>query len=113
MSRQDEQLRHALRGYAAQITQTHPLPEASRVWLRAERRRRRMAIEQAERPLRIMQVVGLVCAALAAAWVLVRSGSLRQMPEIGTTGLMLGMAGAAMIVGGCWTMMVMGRRPLS
>ncbi|HEX4006521.1 MAG TPA: hypothetical protein VHX60_10130 [Acidobacteriaceae bacterium] len=113
MSRQDEQLRQALRGYAARITQTHSVPEASVVWLRAERRRRRIAIERAERPLRIMQMVGLVCAALAAAWWLVRSDSLRSVPEIGTTGVMLALAAAVMIVGGCWTMVVVGRRPLS
>jgi hypothetical protein len=113
MSRQDEQLRQALRGYAAQISQTHTAPEASLVWLRAERRRRRMAIERAERPLRIMQMVGLVCAALAAAWMLLRSGSLRTMPTIGTTGLVLALAGTLMIVGGCWTMVVASRRPLS
>lgn len=111
MSREDDGLRQALRGYAAEIAETHRAPEASAVWLRAERRRRRLAIERAERPLRIMQVVGLLCAACAAVWMLWRTDALHALPAIGTTGLMLGLAGAALVLGGCWTMVAASRRP--
>jgi hypothetical protein len=113
MSHQDEQFRQAMRGYAAGLLECQPLPPASVIWLRAERRRRRLAIERAERPLRIMQAVGLVCAVFAAVWMLYRAGTLNQLSTVGSRGLIWVVAGAMLMIGGCWTLVVVSRRPLS
>lgn len=113
MSLHDDQLRQALSTYATEISHTVAAPPASLIWLRAERRRRRVAIERAERPLLIMQVVGLVCAAFAAVWMLYRTVSSHQLPTISGTGLVLAAACTFLIVSGCWTMLVAGRRPSS
>ncbi|HSY01205.1 MAG TPA: hypothetical protein VK819_03595 [Acidobacteriaceae bacterium] len=111
MSVRDDQLRQAMRQYAAGIAETHTAPEASLIWFRAERRRRRMAIERAERPLRIMQIVGLLCALCAAGWLLYRSMS--TSAGIATPWLVLTISGAFLTVAGCWTMMSASRKPLS
>ena len=113
MSLHDDQLRQALSAYAADISDTCPAPQASVIWLRAERRKRRLAIERAERPLLIMQAVGLVCAAFAVAWMLYRTGSFQQLPTIGTTDLVLAVACTFLILTGCWTMLLASRRPTS
>ena len=117
-------LRQELRRYAAGIAATHAAPPASIVWLRAERRSRRLAIERAERPLRIMQVLGLVCAVFAAAWMLRQSGGLRALPgglralpggphllpAMGPTMVILAIATTILVIAGCWTMMSASRR---
>lgn len=113
MSLQDDKLRQALRGYAAVLAETHKAPEASLVWFRAERMRRRVAIERAERPLRIMQMVGVLCALCAAGWLLYRSVSASGSATIATPWLVLTIGGAFLIVAGCWTMMLASRKPLS
>lgn len=113
MSRNDDQLRQSLRAHAAKIAVGRPLPAASAIWLRAERRRRRAAIERAERPLRVMQVIGLVMAACAAGWLLSRSDAFHQLPAIGMTGVALAMACGLLVCAGCWTMWVAERRPTS
>lgn len=113
MSRDDDQLRQALRAHAAQITAARPLPAASAIWLRAERRRRRAAIERAERPLRVMQMIGLVMAACAAGWLLSRSDAFHPLPTIGSTGLILLVACGVLACAGCWTMWAAERRPTS
>lgn len=103
-------LRRAMRSYAADIAATQTAPPASIVWLRAERRSRRLAIERAERPLRIMQVLGLVCAVLAAAWMLRQTGGLHPLPAMGTTMVILTIAMTILVIAGCWTMMHASRR---
>jgi len=113
MSLHDDQLRQALRTYATDISDTFAAPPASLIWLRAERRRRRMAIERAERPLRIMQAVGLVCAVFAVVWMIYRAGSFRQLPAISGTGLLLAVACTFLVLTGCWTMLLASRRPSS
>jgi hypothetical protein len=114
MTRDDERLRQGLRGYAAQMAAAHAAPPAQMVWLRAERRRRRAAVEQAERPLRVMQGVGLVCGLLAVAWMAVRWGAFdHPATALGTEMVALGIASAALVAGGCWAMVRMGSRPLS
>jgi sugar phosphate isomerase/epimerase len=112
MNRSDQTLRDALRGYSAKIAASHPLPPSSLAWLRAERRRRRLAVERAERPLRIMQALGLVCAAIAAGWLLVQAGSVRPLPSFGTTVLVSAFASLLLVVAGCWTMLLASRRSL-
>ena len=108
--RDDERLRQGLRGYAAQIAATHAAPPAQAVWLRAERRRRRLAVEQAERPLRVMQGVGLVCAIAAAVWMTVRWGAFdHPLPVVGTEMVALGVASVLMVAGGCWAMVRAGK----
>lgn len=113
MSRDDDQLRQALRAHAAGIAAARPLPAASAIWLRAERRKRRAAIERAERPLRVMQTIGLVIAACAAGWLLSRSDAFHQLPDLGMTGVALAMACCVLVCAGCWTMWVAERRPTS
>jgi hypothetical protein len=113
MSLHDDQLRQALCAYATDISDTCAPPQSSLIWLRAERRRRRMAIERAERPLRIMQAVGLVCAVFAVVWMIYRAGSFRQLPAISSTGLLLAVACTFLVLTGCWTMLLASRRPSS
>lgn len=107
MSEIDDRLRQGLRSYAAAIAARQTAPPASLVWLRAERRRRRAALERAERPLRVMQAVGLVCAAAAAGWLLVSSG-LDRAP-LGTPMLTLAIAAPILAAGGCWAMVAASR----
>lgn len=105
MSRDEERLRQGLRSYAARNAAGHAVPAAGLVWMRAERRRRRVALERAERPLRVMQGVGLVCALLAVVWIAVRWGAFDlPVPALGTEMLALGIATAALVAGGCWAM---------
>jgi hypothetical protein len=113
MSRHDDQLRQALRTYAAGIADTQSVPHASLIWLRAERRKRRLALERAERPVRIMQIVGLLCAACAAAWLCYRSVALHQLTAIGTTGLVFVLSSMLLVFAGCWAMLILSRRPSS
>ncbi len=110
MNRSDETLREALRGYSAKIAASHPVPPSSVVWLRAERRKRRLAVERAERPLRIMQALGLLCAAIAAGWILLQAGSVRPLPAPGTMVLVSALASVLLVVAGCWTMVLASRR---
>jgi hypothetical protein len=107
--RDDERLRQAMRGYAARMAATHAAPPAGMVWLRAERRRRRLAVERAERPLRVMQVVGLVFAALAACWALVRMSPAVQRPTVGAAMIGLAVTTAVLVAGGCWAMVAASR----
>lgn len=105
MSREEERLRQGLRSYAARTAAEHAVPAVGLVWTRAERRRRRAAMERAERPLRVMQGVGLVCALLAIAWMAVRWGAFDlRVPALGTEMVALGIATVAMVAGGCWAM---------
>jgi hypothetical protein len=113
MSRHDDQLRQSMRGYAARLAEAQPLPQASLIWFRAERRRRRLALERAERPLRVMQIVGVVCAMCATAWMLFRSVSVRPVSGFGTPWIAVLLACAFLIPAGCWAMVVASRRPLS
>ncbi|HTX40851.1 MAG TPA: hypothetical protein VMD25_03410 [Acidobacteriaceae bacterium] len=112
MNRSDETLREALRGYSAKITESHPVPPSSVIWLRAERRKRRLAVERAERPLRIMQALGLVCAVIAAGWLLFQAGSLHPLPAFRTAVLVSAFASLLLVVAGCWTMVLASRRSL-
>lgn len=113
MNDPNDPLRQALRGYAATMASTHPAPPVSLVWFRAERRRHQVAVERAERPLRVMQILSVVGAALAAAWMLWRAVQ-TDPPGLPGTGLLLIVcAGVVLIAGGCWTMLVASRRPSS
>jgi hypothetical protein len=115
MSRNDDVLRQGLRRYAAQITATNAPPPASVIWLMAERRRRRLAVERAALPLRIMQVVGLVCAMAVAAWLLVDSGVsgaglLHDVETQRAAILAMACGSVLLVVAGCWAMLAAERR---
>jgi len=113
MNHQNDPLRQAMRSYAAGLASTHPAPPVSLVWFRAERRRHQLAVERAERPLRMMQMLSVVFAALAAAWMLWRAVQV-DPPGMPGTGLLLMVgAGVVLIAGGCWTMLAVSRRPSS
>jgi hypothetical protein len=113
MTPHDDQLRHAFRTYAANLSDEHTPPPASAVLFRAERRRRRLAIERAERPLLIMQITGLICAVCAVAWLTYRFAPFHQLPTIGTTYLVLALACMLLILAGCSAMLLASRRPSS
>jgi hypothetical protein len=107
---QDEQLRQALLGYAAEISSRHLAPPASLVYLRAERRSRRLAIDRATRPLRIMQVLCVLCALLACAWGLQQSSLAGPRQAVPTSLLELGCLAIVIVIAGCWTMLRAGQR---
>lgn len=113
MNHQNDPLRLAMRSYAAGLASPHPAPPVSVVWFRAERRRHQLAVERAERPLRIMQTLSVVGAALAAAWMLWHSAFVHAQGAQGTDLLLIVCAGVVLIGGGCWTMLAVSRRPSS
>jgi hypothetical protein len=115
MNRNDDLLRESLRGYAAKIAATHAPPPASGIWLMAERRRRRLAVERAALPLRIMQMVGLVCAVAVAVWLLrgsgmSGSGMLRDVETLGAASVVMACGSVLLVIAGCWAMLAAGRR---
>ena len=109
MSFDEDQLGVSLRGYAAEIGEMHPRPSAAAIWLRAERRRRRLAVERAERPLRMMQVLGLISALFAVTWMLYQTGFPGQLAAMRATVLELAVGSVVLIFGGCWTMLLASR----
>lgn len=112
----DDPLRQSLRAYAASVAAEGPVPPASLVWFRAERRRRALALRRAQRPVRIMQAIGLVCALLAAGWAaahvaLARPvGLLPPAPTLATPFVLLLVAGSGLVLLGCWGMLLASRR---
>jgi hypothetical protein len=54
---------------AAEIA-AQPAPAASAIWFRAQRERRRLALDRAMRPLRIMQTLALLCPVVLGALLL-------------------------------------------
>lgn len=109
MNGKDEAVRQALRGYAAHMRAGHALPAASLVRLRAERRRRQMARRRAEWPLRVMQGVATLCAAVMCGWCVSRVGSLPPMPAMGTPLLVLAVVTGLLVAGGCGAMLAASR----
>ena len=103
MKQPDEQLRNALLNYSRDL-QAEPNPAASAVWLRAERRNRRLALERATRPLRIMQAVGLFCSMIVCVWVF------SMHPTASTSLLLWGALAIFLVIAGCWTMLQAARR---
>jgi hypothetical protein len=120
MSRNDDLLRGSLRSYATKIAATHAIPPASGIWLMAERRRRRLAVQRAALPLRLMQAVSLLCAVGAAVWLLRgatgsgtganASGLLHQMETLGAASAVMACGSLLLVVAGCWAMLAAGRR---
>jgi hypothetical protein len=106
----DDQLRQAFRTYAATLSADHTQPTAAAILFRAERRRRRLAIQRAERPLLIMQTVGVGVAIFTAAWLLYRFAP-HTLPTLNTTDLALAIACTTLVLAGCWTMLHASRRP--
>jgi lysylphosphatidylglycerol synthetase-like protein (DUF2156 family) len=110
MNRNDEPLRQELRRYAGQVAATHTPPPAAGIWLMAERRRRRLAVERAALPLRIMQMVSLVCLLAGTAWMLAHSGLLRDVEAMSAATAAITCAAVLLVVAGCWAMLAAGRR---
>jgi predicted acyltransferase len=107
----DDPLRQAFRAYAATVSAAGQTPPVSLVWLRAARRRRALALRRAQRPVRIMQVIGLLCALLATGWGMLRFGSLPPAPNLDTPFLVLFIAGTGLVVLGCCGMLLASRQP--
>lgn len=105
----EQELRQALRNYAANIAAAHQPPPASAAWLRAERQKSRAARSSAERPLRVMQFVGLVLAALAACWLLLQPGSLQTFTSMGSTVPVLAIVSTLLTLFGCLLMLRLSR----
>lgn len=112
----DDPLRQVLRAYAASVGAAGQAPPASLVWFRAERRRRAEVLRRAQRPVRIMQAIGLVCALLAAGWVAARFvhgsdfGSLPARPTLAEPLLLLLVAGSGLVLVGCWGLLLASRQ---
>lgn len=115
----DDLLRQSLRAYAATAAAGGPVPPVSLVWFRAERRRRAEALRRAQRPVWIMQAIGILCAVLAAGWAavhfapVVRSagfGSLPPVPTLAGPFLALLIAGSGLVLLGCCGMLLASRR---
>ena len=106
----DDQLRQALRTYAAALSAEHTPPPAASILFRAERRRRHAAIQRAERPLLIMQTLGTLCAIVAVAWLAYRFAP-HTLPTLSTTTIALAVACTFLVVAGCWAMLHASRRP--
>lgn len=112
----DDVLRQSLRAYAASVCAAGQVPPVSLVWFRAERRRRAEALRRAQRPVRIMQAIGLLCAVLAAAWGAFRFvptvliGALPARPEIAAPLLLLLTAGSGLVLLGCWGLLLASRQ---
>ena len=111
----DDLLRQSLRAYAAAVTAGGPVP-VSLVWFRAERRRRALALRRAQRPVRIMQLIGLLCALLAAVWGgarfihLAGLGTLLPRPNLAEPFLLLLIAGSGLVLLGCCGMLLASRQ---
>jgi hypothetical protein len=115
MNRNDDRLRESLRNHAGKIAATYTPPPASGIWLMAERRRRRLAVERAALPLRIMQMVGLACAVAAVAWLMVASrvngaGLVHGVEALGTASVVMACGSVFLVVAGCWTLLAAGRK---
>lgn len=115
MNRNDDLLRQGLQGYAARIAAAHAPPPAQGIWLMAERRRRRRALERATLPLRIMQAVGVACAIAVAVWLLVDSGVhgsglLHDLQTLGAASAVMACGSVLLVVAGCWAMLAAERR---
>ena len=102
LSSNEKLLCESLRSYAEEL-QRAPLPYANLVWLRAERRARREAIDRASRPLGMMRNAGLLAAGVATAWVLSRDTG------ADTLVLLCVVAAALAILAGCGAMLYVGR----
>jgi hypothetical protein len=64
---------NALRTLAGELRNeiaARPAPNASAIWFRAQCERRRLALDRAMRPLRIMQTLGLLCPVILGALLL-------------------------------------------
>jgi hypothetical protein len=64
---------NALRSLAGKVSAelaARPAPAASTIWFRAQRERRRLALDRAMRPLRIMQTLALLCPVILGALLL-------------------------------------------
>jgi hypothetical protein len=112
----DDPLRQAFRACAASVAAAGSVPPASLVWFRAERRRRALALRRAQRPVRIMQAIGLLCALIAAGWAashfapVTRFGSLPPAPALAAPLLLLLVAGSGLVLLGCWGMLLASRQ---
>jgi peptidoglycan biosynthesis protein MviN/MurJ (putative lipid II flippase) len=106
----DDQLRRAFRTYAATLSADHTPPPAAAILFRAERRRRRAAIKRAERPLLLMQTVGILAAILAVAWLAYRYAPY-TLPTLNPTYMALAIACTLLVLAGCAAMLHASRRP--
>jgi hypothetical protein len=78
--------------------------------MRAEHRNHRLALDRATRPLRIMQIIGFLCALITTAWALHQSQSTARSATLDTTLLRWAAIATLVLAASCWTMLHIDRR---
>ncbi len=98
---QDELLTRALQSLSASIAVESQLPPAHPIWLRAQRERRRLAVERATRPLRIVESLAFLLSLLLAVFLIRQSAPTLLTPvalELGGLGLAIVLAGGCVLL---------------
>ena len=95
---QDVLLTRAFQSLAASIAAEGEPPPPHLVWLRALRERRRLAIQRATRPLRMIEALAFLCSLLLVAFLLHQSSPLLLTH---TTLELGGLAFAIVVASGC------------
>jgi len=98
---QDQFLARSLQCLAADISARHPVPAANPIWLRAQRERRRLAVERATQPLRLIEGLAFLCSLLLVTFLLRQSAPALITPaalELGGLGLAIVLAGGCVLL---------------
>lgn len=107
LSPQDELLKHSLQSLAADIATHRTTPVTNPIWLRAQRERRRLAIERATRPLRIVEALAVLCSLLLVIFLLRQATPTQVTP----TAIELGGLGLAIVFAGGCVLLHLARKP--
>jgi len=107
LSLQEELLARSLQSLAADIAAHHQTRATNPIWLRAQRERRRLAIDRATRPLRIVESLAFLCSLLLVAFKLRQSAPALNTP----TALEFGGLAFAIVLAGCCVLLHLARKP--
>jgi hypothetical protein len=106
-SKQDELLTRSLQSLAADIAAHQTMPAPHPIWLRAQRERRRLAIERATRPLRVIETLAVLSSLALVAFLLHQSTPTTLTP----TALELGGLAIAIVLAGGFVLLHLARKP--
>ena len=109
LSAQDELIARSLQSVAADIAAKNPTPAPNSIWLRAQRERRRLAIERATRPLRVIEALAFFCSLLLVTFMLRESAP----AHISQTALELGSLALVIVLAGCCALLHLARKPFT